>query len=295
MLEYFDKLVEQSQSGNMSAKIMLFFDWYYELDMKHKAIETCLKLRKQNLLFEGMYHHLLLTSEPVDEYTHFVSQNKRQRQELAFKIFRTYANKQNPDIETHYVWNMIGFCYHYGLGVKRRQSKAIKWFSKAAKAGNKFSYCNLGNINWKLNHVKKSIQCYERAAAEFSKLAIVRLAHIHNDYEPFRDLHLAYYWYTQAIDLSSDDLSGLEDIIIKLQIPWSVDNHRFWPNPGITLGSQRISFKQQILMLLMVSKYRHQSTLKYTSILSKDITFCIIHQLSSLWQQHIQSFCSFNI
>lgn len=74
----------------------------------------------------------------------------------------------------------MGFCYAFGIGVKKSMSEAVSWYEKAAKQGDVLAICNLGDCYKKGKGIYKSeaeaVKHYSIAAEKGSAVGYFKLA-----------------------------------------------------------------------------------------------------------------------
>ena len=102
----------------------------------------------------------------------------------------------------------------------------------------------------------------------------------------------AYHWYMKA-DLSNNSVpEELTKILSTGQIEWNLQNHKCWPFLQIEVTVQKtkritvFSFHQQLHILLLISKFRQCSSLKYVQTFSKDVACVVVKHLAHMWSHH---------
>ena len=71
--------------------------------------------------------------------------------------------------------NNMGFLYYNGKGVRRSKSLAKKWYKLAARAGSILALSNLGILYEDAGRLKKAVRYYRRAAEAGNKYAAKQL------------------------------------------------------------------------------------------------------------------------
>ena len=71
--------------------------------------------------------------------------------------------------------NNMGFLYYNGKGVRRSKSLAKKWYKLAARAGSILALSNLGVLYEDAGRLKKAVRYYRRAAEAGNKYAAKQL------------------------------------------------------------------------------------------------------------------------
>ena len=71
--------------------------------------------------------------------------------------------------------NNLGFLYYNGKGVRRSKSLAKKWYKLAARAGSILALSNLGILYEDAGRLKKAVRYYRRAAEAGNKYAAKQL------------------------------------------------------------------------------------------------------------------------
>ena len=71
--------------------------------------------------------------------------------------------------------NNLGFLYYNGKGVRRSKSLAKKWYQLAARAGSILALSNLGVLYEDAGRLKKAVRYYRRAAEAGNKYAAKQL------------------------------------------------------------------------------------------------------------------------
>lgn len=71
--------------------------------------------------------------------------------------------------------NNMGFLHYNGKGVRRSKSLAKKWYKLAARAGSILALSNLGILYEDAGRLKKAVRYYRRAAEAGNKYAAKQL------------------------------------------------------------------------------------------------------------------------
>ena len=129
--------------------------------------------------------------------------------------------------------NRLGVRYENGEGVQQDYSEALKWFKKAAEAGNGKALRNVGRMYHYGNGVDqdkdKAMEWYKRAAEKGETDAMISIGDVY--YEK------AYYgsaemWYQKASDAGNSRVAQLaekarmEDERVKREFEESMEAHR---------------------------------------------------------------------
>ncbi len=122
-------------------------------------------------------------------------------------------NTKTVDLRS-YVWHRIGKMYCHGLGDKKNDTEALKWFEKSAVAGNKYAEFSLGSMFYYGNGVKqdyeKALEWYIKSADKGNPYAAYAVAQMYTIGEGAdKSSDTAYYYYNQALSgfqkLESED------------------------------------------------------------------------------------------
>jgi len=71
---------------------------------------------------------------------------KRERNEtIAWQLFHEAASQ----VEDALAYNAIGYCYYFGIGTEKNETRAAQWFLDAANKGSVDALYNLGMLSWK--------------------------------------------------------------------------------------------------------------------------------------------------
>lgn len=295
MIEDINKLRQKSQEGNLDAQMLLlaklFVDFDFNVYQPTELTNMCGKLRHANFYFLGMFHYLGIVETDDSNYKR-TAENNNARNCAAFHIFNSFANSKTETAETYFIWNMLGLCYSCGIGTRECNEKARYWYQKSATGGNEFGCYNLGVVYEREGNLKLAMAEFEKAA-RVHKRAIIYLGNICLQ---LKDYEKAYHWYMKA-DLSNKSVpEALTKILSTGQIEWTLQNHKYWPSCQMditiqktTRGTQQMkrvtvfSFDQQLHTLLLISKFRQCSYLKYVQIFSKGVACIVVKHLAHMW------------
>ncbi|MCR4804005.1 MAG: sel1 repeat family protein, partial [Lachnospiraceae bacterium] len=132
-------------------------------------------------------------------------------------------NTKTVDMRS-YVWYRIGKMYCHGLGDKKNDTEALKWFEKSAVAGNKYAEFSLGSMFYYGNGVrqdyKKALEWYIKSADKGNPYAAYAVAQMYTIGEGTdKSFDTAYFYYNQALSgfqkLESEDQAD-EVILYKI-------------------------------------------------------------------------------
>ena len=100
----------------------------------------------------------------------------------------------------------IGIMYANGDGVKKDQTKSIKWFKKAAEKGNLYALDKLGNYYASKNDFKNAFKWFEQAAKKDDSKAAYNLGYFYTGGLGVKiDLKKSLYWYEKAAKAGNID------------------------------------------------------------------------------------------
>ena len=213
------------------------------------------------------------------------------REYVGFEILNSFADSSIENLETYYAWSMLGCCYRFGSGVAKDRTDAYKWFKKSSDKGMVFADYMLGCM-YNVDKKYEKAQYYLKKAADngwdWANLTLGKLY-----FNEVSTHNLAYCYLMKASYLNSDSKKTLEKILASGCIQWDISNHKYWPNTIITssLHLKQLdkefdkvvyvtSFDDQVLTLLLISKFRHTSSKSYISHLSKMVVLSVVKHLA---------------
>ena len=292
MSDYINELRMKSLDGDSDAQIILFSKLYWDLCEKDEAIQMCGNLRSSNCFFSGVYEYLNLSEKSDHGFMSSLVWNNHSP--IAFPIFNSMANSEKDNLEICFIWVMLGLCYIEGCGVEKDTQQARLWFKKSASRGNAFGHYMLGRSYMTNREFKLAITEFENAANMDIEQAMLCLGEIYA--YKLKDYDNAYHWYMKAKTSKRFIPIYVNDILSTGHIDWSICNHQYWPSLKIELVEKKyicgsrtskiiavIDFKQQVQILLLISKFRRLSSLKYVHIFSKGIACTVLKHLAKSW------------
>jgi TPR repeat protein len=96
----------------------------------------------------------------------------------------------------------LGHCYYNGLGVKKSEERAIRWYQAAAEQDNKWALYFLAQHHAKYARYEKAITLFKEAAEKTHISAVLALAKYY--YEVAKDLKQAEFWFNRAKEFGYD-------------------------------------------------------------------------------------------
>ena len=109
-------------------------------------------------------------------------------------------------------------------------------------------------------------------------------------------INKAYYWSVRAPKLGPYSCSLLDNILATGQFEWIQQHHQYWSHLEMkctvektmfgkqsSIITHHVVFADQVLVIILISKFRTQSCFKFTNLLTRDIAICIIKQLAHVW------------
>ena len=107
---------------------------------------------------------------------------------------------------------------------------------------------------------------------------------------------LALDWYKQAKQIDYDGHRNIEKILKGGKVDWSPKYHSLWPILGIKIvhtydfgckhGTETLcttSFQSEVVLLMLIAKFKHVSRFNFTKLLYKNIFFSIVASLAIIW------------
>lgn len=282
MQEYLNDLRTRSNNEDQEAQIILFFKLYFDSINETEAIELCCKFRTTNLLLDGMCYFIGLKNN-----------NRRlneQNYQKSFEIFECLAEKNENNQLKYYAWYMIGVSYRCGRGVAVNSGRARKYFEKAAKKDNEWANYSLGML-YKGICIYTANKHFEKAAQQYNSLAIRQLAALYatKRYHP-PDTKILLDLCLMMHPLKDGDLKCIKLLLTTGHIAWDFKYHKYWPDlyddhRDIHLGKTHkiCKFRDQVVLLLLISKHRRHSHFVHTSCFSRLVAYETIKQLAGLW------------
>jgi len=100
------------------------------------------------------------------------------RSNNVLRYVRKYCNSSTSDIETaadvlkersrndsdFSAQSVLGYCYYYGIGVKKREKKAIDLFQNGCIAGDSMAFYAMGVLNFRADKIDKAVTLLSKAA-----------------------------------------------------------------------------------------------------------------------------------
>lgn len=232
---------------------------YFELAAKH-GIE---------------YAHINLACRHIDSMYHYESAaskyNRRALLQLAYIYITDYTRRNIP--------------------------LAIKYFQTAIDC----EYDLIVHMVWLLKDydVHATIYFLKYEANKNNNEAILRLGELYSTNSEVLNQKLAMDLYLQAREICKYHSDNICKIVMAGKFEWSQKYHRLWPllyfkiNQNFycdgklkSLPLTETSFQQQVVILLLITKYRYLSYFNFTKLLYKNIVLSIITQLSKVWINH---------
>lgn len=126
--------------------------------------------------------------------------------------------------------------------------------------------------------------------------AILALANLYASHDILFDRKLALDYYSMATNIPEFYTTNIDSIIKTRQIDWSPKYHIIWPTLNIkivktcgfgkTVKTRTVAntnFQGQVVLLMLITKYRHLSNFTFTKLMYKNIVLAIITQLAKIW------------
>ena len=138
---------------------------------------------------------------------------------MAFVMFQKIAEETG----FAHAENMVGYCFDEGKGVEQNWTKAVEWYTKAAKKGHSYAMNNLGYCFEKGEGVEqnlaKAVEWYTKAAEKGHSAAMKFLGYCSEKGRGVeQNLAKALEWYTKAQDAGDEDAGArINDIRERLQ------------------------------------------------------------------------------
>ncbi len=92
----------------------------------------------------------------------------------ALVLYEQLAEQDHPNCQV-----FVGWMYHEGLGTKKDDDKALRWFEKAARSGSEKGMFYYGKLLTMKGELKKSFAEYQKSAAMGYAPALYRLGIIY--------------------------------------------------------------------------------------------------------------------
>lgn len=288
MLEYINDLKRRSQNGEKNAQIILLFKLKFDFYCEEQSDKLCRQWENNSIIIKGLSLCLAPDEQPYSVSKHIGSDPYVGLRKKGFNIFKSFSSAEPNKIETIYAWYMLGICYSYGIGTQKHIEEGQKWYIKAANYNNELANYTL-STRYSDN---KKIKYLEEAAKQYSSRANHELG---GYYYMCKNYLKAYQHLTNVWELQPTDLSSLRLIMMKLNIKWNIDNHRFWSDVKYVITKSKtvfdhkstvtidLKFSQQVHILMLISKFRKYSKFTYISLFHKNIALSTIIQLADLW------------
>lgn len=288
-----NELRRKSLNSDKDAQITLFFKLCYDLKEDQEALNLCWKLKNAGLLFFGLYHFKTI-SKKEDGTVYTTSEDEQKRESISFEIFNSFADPLTENLETYYAWIMLGSCYRFGRGVDKSKDQAYIWYNKAADKGVAFADYSLGYM-YMIDKEFETAQYYLKKAADNGwDRANLKLGLLY--FSKVVDYNLAYHYLMAAAKLNKSSKNMLGKILATGCIEWNISNHKYWINTNVTSilrlkqADKEIdkvvyvtSFVEQVLTLLLISKFRQVSRKTHVFHISRMVVLSIIKPLARLY------------
>ena len=217
---------------------------------------------------------------------------------------------------------IIGEIYQNARGVEKDVSKAVEFYESSAKKGNAAALFSLGNtfLYEGSKDVPRAIECFERGTersssacinslgeiflkgehvekdlkkaialfergAEFGDFgSLFALGNIYNeeeecvDFEKAGECFLEIYSRDRENEGAVDELSAL---VSEKKVEWKPQYHEFWQCELL----DQVRTEERAEALLLVSKFRRNSTLSYLNFFRKPIALNVVKFLFHLCQE----------
>ncbi|WP_171160246.1 tetratricopeptide repeat protein [Usitatibacter palustris] len=79
---------------------------------------------------------------------------------LAFRLFRARAESGDKNAFLN-----LGYFYDVGLGVRKDQAEALRWYRRAARAGDSAAASNIGTVYREAGRHRLALEWFKRAAS----------------------------------------------------------------------------------------------------------------------------------
>lgn len=255
---HLDNLKTESKSGNVEAQINLMFKLYYDHNNDVVASGMCSDLFQTHKMFEAMYYHWGVRDT-----------NK------SFDIFISLVKTEKNQTILGFVLCILGLYY-----INKDKHQYLTYHIKAAALDNEWANYTLANHNWSNQNFSQAILHYVQSAEKYNSRALAKLLHIIK----FDLIHVnktnATVILNCLLKLNDNALSTYIEVILSMgYVEWNIAYHRFWSkfiNPVNDTGN----FGNKTLLLLLISKFRHTSTLNHVTCFYKAIAISIIRQLA---------------
>lgn len=199
-----------------------------------------------------------------------------------YKAFKLY--EKSSDLGNVHAMNNLACMYKDGKGVEKNSDKFFQLLQKSSDHGNHKATNNLACIYLQgtlvEKNIEKAIQLFEKSSDSGYREATKNLALIFENFEVNLD-KAAFYFY--KLFHSESDLEKKEtfreklfEIISFQKTTWKKEYHCLWRASDC--------LDDQIFALLLVSKFRQDSSLKHTGYLVKGVMMNIIKFLCHFHQ-----------
>lgn len=230
----------------------------------------CMKYKDQSKLVLGLYYF-----DQMNIYGYAISPDPTDRTQEAFAIFQSLSQTLPETIETYYAWTMMGRCYVTGIGIAENTLEAIIWFEKAADKGLASAIQELLRIYSHTQRFNDVIRIYE-LAHKFGFLgAAEALFELYADNPLVKNLNKASDWLAMVDNVNLTSPWLVRRILLGGEFEWRTQHHQYW----LALNPKS-NFKNQVFTLLLISKCRSVSKFRFTSLLVKNVSLCIIKHLA---------------
>lgn len=258
MLEYFADLVKKSDEGDLIAQIELFFKLWYDWDERDHAMQMCEKLKDKHILFKAMLK-LLKYGENIEKILiDIITSNESNairsyaHNMLFVKYYTTDECKIAADTDTGNEWA----CYNYGLHGAKDSRTRLEYYCNAYKKYNLHAMRELQHLPY---------------------CDMIDTNELQHQYDSFNN---------KKFKITTILMTGL--------IEWKQSNHQLWNNFRYEITERSIhtdkikihticSFHKEILLLLLISKFRHLSKLPHIHSFYKNLVFSVAKQLAYIW------------
>lgn len=279
LISNLSKLKAESQTGNIEAQITYMFKRVYDWSGSADGYIMCSDLFEQHKIFEAMYY-VWNVGFVLGESRHSLT-NRKEEKEKSFDILISLAKtEKNPTI-LGFALNILGLHYMTDENGNRDESLGLSYYIKSAELGNEWASANLAKYYWSNEKFSQAILYYVQGSERYNQYSLEKLLDILKGQAIHVNKSNADLILGCLLKFNENTITNsIKPLLARKFVEWNMTYHRFWPNVSTSNQDITDKFRSKVLLLLLISKFRHTSSLYFIKCFCKGVAISVVQQLA---------------